>query len=62
MSAVGPNEIREGCEGYKCDIPPKQEIDVDRYPIAGNDLDLYPKLKIDVDWYPIAGVIEIPRA
>ena len=37
------------------DINPKPKIDVDRYPLAGNDRDLCPKSGIDVDRYPIAG-------
>ena len=39
MPAVGPDDIREGREGNKCDIPPKREIGVDRYPISGDDRD-----------------------
>ena len=49
MSAVGPDEIREGCEENDRDLYPKWENDVDWYPIAGDDRDLCPKPEIDVD-------------
>ena len=55
ISAVRPDYVHEGRDGYKCDIPPKMEIDVDRCPIAGDDRDLYPKSKIEVNQHLIAG-------
>ena len=35
MSAVEPDDIREGHEGTKRNLSPKREIDVDRYPLQG---------------------------
>ena len=54
MSAIGPDDIREGCGGNKCDIPSQREIHFDRYPISGDAHDLYPYPEIDVDRYLIA--------
>ena len=39
MSAVEPDDIHEGREGNKRDLFPRREINVDRYPIAGDDRD-----------------------